>query len=157
MSHLQYLCPRWKENKAAVETAAEKDRAERMPSLVEEPAEDNEADESKDQTKERIGEGRTKGHSIKSAQKADQLRRMSQEEKREEAGQILQKNAATVPNQGQRIAELASGMTAEEVRSQLLDAASGRNGAIAPWSGRIHERHLRQDVVILQCDRNTSV
>ena len=128
MSHLQYLCPRWKENKAAVETAAEKDRAERMPSLVEEPAEDNEPDESKDQTKERIGEGRTKGHSIKSAQKADQLRRMSQEEKREEAGQILQKNAATVPNQGQRIAELASGMTAEEVRSQLLDAASGGTG-----------------------------
>ena len=53
MIHLQYLCPRWKENKAAVETAAEKDRAVRMPPLVEEPAEDNEPDEIKVQTKER--------------------------------------------------------------------------------------------------------
>ena len=55
MIHLQYLCPRWKDNKVVVETAAEKDRAERMPPLVEEPAEDSEPDETKDQTKERTG------------------------------------------------------------------------------------------------------
>ena len=114
MIHLQYLCPRWKENKAVVETAAEKDQAERMPPLVEEPAEDNEPDEIKVQTKEQTGEVRTTGHSIESAQKADQLGRMSQDEKREEAGRIVQRNAVIVRNQGQAIARQAGGMTAEE-------------------------------------------
>lgn len=154
MSHLQYLCPRWKENKAAVETAAEKDRAERMPLLVEEPAEDNEPDEIKDQTKERTGEGRTKGHSIKSAQKADQLRRMSQDEKRKEAGRIVQRNALIVRNQDQPIAKQAGGMTAAEDRKDRLEAGKAKDNATAPWSGGILEQ---QDAAIVRLKRKTPV
>lgn len=154
MSHLQYLCPRWKENKAAVETAAEKDRAERMPPLVEEPAEDNEPDEIKDQTKERTGEGRTKGHSIKSAQKADQLRRMSQDEKRKEAGRIVQRNALIVRNQDQPIAKQAGGMTAAEDRKDRREAGNARNNATAPRSGGILEQ---QDEAIVRLKRKTPV
>jgi hypothetical protein len=154
MIHLQYLCPRWKENKAAVETAEEKDRAERMPPLVEEPAEDNEPDEIKVQTKERTGERRTTGHSIESAQKADQLRRMSQDEKREEAGRIVQRNAVIVRNQGQAIARQAGGMTAEEDRGDRLEAGNARNNATAPWSGGILEQ---QDAAIVRQKRNTPV
>ena len=154
MSHLQYLCPRWKENKAAVETAAEKDRAERMPLLVEEPAEDNEPDETKDQTKERTEEGRTKGHSIKSAQKADQLRRMSQDEKRKEAGRIVQRNALIVRNQDQPIAKQAGGMTAAEDRKDRLEAGKAKDNATAPWSGGILEQ---QDAAIVRLKRKTPV
>lgn len=150
MIHLQYLCPRWKENKAAVETAAEKDQAERMPPLVEEPAEDNEPDETKDQTKEQTGEVRTTGHSIESAQKADQLRRMSQDEKREEAGRIVQRNAVIVRNQGQAIARQAGGMTAEEDRRDRLEAGIARNNATAPWSGGILEQQDQQDAAIVR-------
>jgi hypothetical protein len=150
MIHLQYLCPRWKENKAAVETAAEKDRAERMPPLVEEPAEDKKPDETKDQTKERTGEGRTKGHSIESAQKADQLRRMSQDEKREEAGRIVQRNAVIVRNQGQPIAKRAGGMTAEEERRDRLEAGNARSNATAPWSVGILEQQDQQDAAIVR-------
>ena len=154
MSHLQYLCPRWKENKAAVETAAEKDRAERMPLLVEEPAEDNEPDETKDQTKERTEEGRTKGHSIKSAQKADQLRRMSQDEKRKEAGRIVQRNALIVRNQDQPIAKQAGGMTAAEDRKDRLEAGKAKDNATAPRSGGILEQ---QDEAIVRLKRKTPV
>jgi len=150
MNHLQYLCPRWKENKAAVETAAEKDRAERMPPLVEEPAEDNEPDEIKDQTKEQTGEGRTKGLSIESAQKADQLRRMSQDEKREEAGQIVRRSAAIVRNQGQPIAKLTGGMTAKEDRRDRLEAGNAQNNAAVPWSGEILEQQDQQDAAIVR-------
>jgi hypothetical protein len=150
MIHLQYLCPRWKENKVVVETAAEKDRAERMPPLVEEPAEDNEPDEIKDQTKERTGEGRTTSHSIESAQKADQLRRMSQDEKREKAGRIVQRNAVIVRNQGQPIAKQAGAMTAEEERRDRLEAGNARNNATAPWSAGILEQQDQQDAAIVR-------